>query len=216
MKARKKDEWYGFYHAKDSYLEGAKEGIRKITETAVARAQASTPDEAEKKKIGSRGSMLMSPGEKDRVEAIERSLTKNLFECGFRVVYIAKRSVSGRDPYHGINNGAVIRFFDAYRYPNYNALGVTARLNAYFDYPWQDFMDIRKTIEKRNAWFRYKHRAFFYVPYDQVPVFMTTEELATIWHFPSSAVKTPALDRVPSRRSEAPPNLPTGPANLPV
>lgn len=206
----KRDEWYGFYLGGNSYVDGAKAGIKTITDGAIARAQDLTGDEAEKKKVGSRGSMLMSPGEKDRVEAIERSLTKNLFECGFRVVYITKRTVGERNPYHGINNGAVITFFGAYKYPNYNALGVASRLNAYFDYPWQDFGDIRKNIEKRNAWFRYKHRAYFYVPYDQTSVFMTTEELATIWHFPSSAVKTPALDRVPSRRSEAPPNLPVG------
>lgn len=217
MRARKKDEWYGFYLSGDSYVDTAKKGISSITQGAIKRAQDLTEDEAEKKKVGTRGATLLTPGEKDKVEAIERSLTKNLFECGFRVVYISKRTVGERNPHHGINNGAIIRFFDAYRYPNYNALSVAGRLNTYFDFPWQDWADIRKSMEKRNAWFRYKHRAYFYVPYDQVPVFMTTEELATIWHFPSSIVKTPSLDRVSSRRSEAPPNLPTGsPTNLPT
>jgi hypothetical protein len=84
-----------------------------------------------------------------------------------------------------------------------------ARGNNWFDYPWQDWKEIRANRMRRNLFFRYKQRAYFYVPYDQVPVFMTTEELATIWHFPSSVVQTPALDRVPSRRSDAPINLPT-------
>lgn len=217
VKPFKKEEWYGFYRSHDPFKEGAKKGIADITNKAIERAQELlTGDEAEKKKVATRGTMLLSPGEKNQVEAIERSLTKLLFECGVRVVYISKKTVSQRDPYHGTNNGALIRFFDAYKQPGYNGLGVTSRLSTYFDYPWQDWMDIRQNIEKRNAWFRYKHRAYFYVPYDQVPVYMTTEELATIWHFPSSVVKTPALDRVPSRRSEAPINLPTGPSNLPV
>lgn len=211
----KKNEWYGFYLPGDPFKDGAKEGIQKITKDAITRAAALTEDPLEKKKVGTRGATLLSPGERTQVEAIERSLTKNAFECGVRVVYISRKDVGERNPYHGINNGAIINFFAAYKYPNYNSLGPTSRLNAYFDYPWQDWGDIRKNMEKRNAWFRYKHRAYFYVPYDQVPTFMTSEEIATIWHFPSSVVKTPALDRVPSRRSEAPINLPTGPGNLP-
>ncbi len=214
MRAFKADEWYGFYLG-DKFKEEAQEAITNITKGAIERAKKLTDDEAEQKRVGTRGATLLTPGERLRVEAIERSLTKLRFECGVRVVYIAKRSVGVRDPYHGINNGAVIRFFDAYKYPNYNSLGPTQRLTSYFDYPWQDWGDVRKNMEKRNSWFRYKHRAYFYVPYDQVPVNMTTEELATIWHFPSSSVKTPALDRVQSRRSEAPINLPTGPSHLP-
>lgn len=202
MRARKKDEWYGFYKSRDQFAEPAKEEIKKITEGAIKRAQALTDDEAEKKKVGTRGAMLLTGGEKLRVEAIERSLTKLIFECGFRVVYFAKRG-----KYNGINAGAIIRFFDAFRYPDYNALGVT-RGTSYFDYPWQDWGNIRKSIEKNNLFNNYKNRAYFYVPLDQAPVFMTTEELATLWHLPSSVVKTPSLDRVASRRSEAPPNLP--------
>lgn len=216
IRAYKNDEWYGFYMPNKKYVNDAKEAINAITQGAIARAQELTSDEAEKKKVGTRGAMLLSPGEKNRVEAIERSLTKLAFECGVRVVYIAKKTVSQRDQYHGINNPALVRFFDAYKYPNFNSLGATERLNMYFNYPWQDWRGIRQSIEKRNAWFRYKHRAYFYVPYDQMPTIMTTEELATIWHFPSSVVKTPALDRVPSRRADAPINLPTGPSNLPV
>ncbi|KKW35867.1 hypothetical protein A2852_02510 [Candidatus Adlerbacteria bacterium RIFCSPHIGHO2_01_FULL_54_23] len=205
IRPRKADEWYGFYLKEDKYREPAHEEIKKITEGAIKRAQALTDDESEKKKVGTRGAMLLTGGEKLRVESIERSLTKLIFECGFRVVYFAKRT-----KYNGINAGAIIRFFDAFRYPDYNALGVT-RGTTYFDYPWQDWGNIRKSMEKRNLFNNYRHRAYFYVPLDQKPVFMTTEELATLWHFPSSVVKTPALDRVASRRAEAPQNLPVAP-----
>ena len=139
---------------------------------------------------------------------LERSLSKLTFECGIRVVYIAKK-----DNFAGINAGAIIRFFDAFKGQDadreYNALGITGGTTI-FDYPWQDFMDIRLKILCDNLYFQYKNRAYFYVPYDQVPVFMTTEEIATLWHFPSSIIQTPGLNRVPSRRSEAPINLPTG------
>jgi hypothetical protein len=42
------------------------------------------------------------------------------------------------------------------------------------------------------------------------PSVMTTEELATIYHFPGKVATTPTLGRIPSKRAEAPANLPTG------
>jgi hypothetical protein len=203
IKAQKKDEWYGFYKSGEPhYLKNAKDGLKAITKAAIDRAQSFVEDDDEKKKVGQRGSTLLSPMERLRVEAIERALTKSIFEVGIRVLYVSKK-----DKTAGINNGHVVRFFDAYRQPGYNSIG-PARGMTDFDYPWQDWGDIRADRVKKNQFFRYKHRAYFYVPYDQVPSYMTTEELATLWHFPSSVVATPALDRVPSKRSEAPINLP--------
>ena len=37
---------------------------------------------------------------------------------------------------------------------------------------------------------------------------LSTEELATIFHFPGATVTTPTLTRVPSKRAEAPSDLP--------
>ncbi len=202
MKARKKDEWYGFYKSGDSYKDGAKKQIKTITENAVKRAQELTGDDAEKKKVGSRGSTLMSPGEKTMIENIERSLTKQVFDCGFRAIYVVKK---GKFDLSRVNN--MVRLWDPFRGENTNKLNVT-RGKAIFDYPWQDWKGIRADMISKKLFFWYKHRAYFYVPYDQDPVSMTTEELASIWHFPNSAVKTPALQRVPSRRAEAPINLP--------
>ncbi len=195
--------WYGFPVKGNPWKDAAKVKIQEITRGAIERAQAFVDDDIEKKKVGARGSTLLTGGEKLQVEAIERSLTKLHFECGIRVLYVAEN-----DKFSGINIGSVVHFFAPYRQVNYNAIMPT-RGDSDFDYPWQDWGGIRQNRVKRNLFFRYKHRAYFYVPYDQVPTNLTTEELATIWHFPSSVVQTPALDRVPSRRSEAPVNLPT-------
>lgn len=206
----KSDEWYGFFLTKDSYDEAVKEKLNKITKGAIERAQELTGDEMEKKKVGSRGSTLLSPGEREQVEAIERSKSKNLFEVGIRGLYMGKG-----DKFNGINISNLLTIFNPFRYPGYSSIG-PARGQALFTYPWQKWFGDRETKVKKNLFFHYKHRAYFNVPYDQEPSFFTTEELATLWHFPSSAVKTPSLSRVPSRRSEAPPNLPVGPANLPT
>jgi hypothetical protein len=205
IRARKKDEWYGFYLNADKYMDGAKKLRNDITKEAVDRATALVEDPAEKKKVGARGATLMSEMERRKVEAIERSMSKPLFEVGIRTIYAAKP-----DRFVGLNVSSLVTFFAPFRGvgKQTNSLGVT-RGNSIFDYPWQDWNGIRDNIQKHNMFFRYKHRAYFGVPYDQVPIFMTTEELATIWHFPSSAIRTPALNRVPAKVSEAPINLPT-------
>lgn len=201
MKARKKDEWYGFYKG-DHFKDDAKQKISDITKGAIERAQSLTGDEAEKKKVGSRGAMLLNEAEKRQIESIERSLSKQVFDCGFRALYITKKP---HFDLSRVNN--LVRLWDPFRAEDGNKLNVT-RGKSIFDYPWQDWNDIRATMISKKLFFWYKHRAYFYVPYDQDSVCMTTEELASIWHFPNSSVKTPALQRVPSRRAPAPSNLP--------
>lgn len=200
VRAHKKDEWYGFYTG-DHYKDEAQEEIKKVMGGAAKRAKAVI----EEQDISEGRMALLSEMEKRKIEAMERSLNKLAFDCGFRTLYLTKK-----ERFNGVNIGAMIRFFDAFRAPEHNALGVT-RGHADFDYPWQDFRNIRQNAVRKKLFFRYKHRAYFYVPIDQVPVVLSTEELATLWHFPGSIVKTPSLQRVPSRRAEAPPNLPVLP-----
>lgn len=205
LKPRKRDEWYGFYLDGDAYKDSGRKEIQTIMASAAKRAQdVLKASEVVEGKVSS----LLTDGEKRRVDAIERSLSKIVFECGFRVLYLAKK-----DRFTGINIPQLIQFFVAFNGEGYehNRLGVNRGL-AFFDFPWQDVKDFRKKKIKEQLFFFYKHRAYFYVPYDQSPVFLTTEELATIWHFPGSTIKTPGLNRVAARRAEAPPNLPTLPS----
>jgi hypothetical protein len=202
MKARKKDEWYGFYTG-DHWKDAAKKQIEKITLDAIARTKTFIKDAAAQERAAERGAQQMNKGERDRVEAIERSLNKQVFDCGFRALYIIKKTA--KFDLTRINN--LVLLWSPFRGENSNRLTVT-RGKSIFDYPWQDWGNIRGNMISKKLFFWYKHRAYFYVPYDQKEVCMTTEELATIWHFPNSEVKTPALQRVPSRRSDAPTNLP--------
>ncbi len=208
FKARKYDEWYGLYQhhtdatkKNDSYAGKAKEEIKKIMAGAAARAK----EVITENDITEGKTSLLTDGEKRRIDAIERAMSKPLFECGIRTLYIAKE-----EKFSGINIGQAINLFAPYKGSNdYNSISV-ARGMAFFDYAWQDFKNFRRNKIIKQLFFNYRHRAYFYVPYDQVPVFLNTEELASLWHFPGSSIKTPGLSRVPSRRAEAPVNLPTG------
>jgi hypothetical protein len=208
IKARKNnEEWYGFYNdKKNTFKEEAEKAIKDTIAGATKRLEGLVTDEAEKKKLASRGASLLSKTEQKRIENIERSLGKQVFEAGIRGLYFGKK-----ENYNGINIPGLINIFAVFRSQDqsreFNNLGVT-RGQAIFDFPWQDFMNIRQDKEKMRNFFRYKHRAYFYVPYNQVPVFLTTEELATLWHFPSSVVQTPGLQRVTSRVSDTPSNIP--------
>ncbi len=205
FRTRKKDEWYGFYLPGDAYKDKGKAEIQAIMAGAAKRAQdVLKASEVVEGKVSS----LLTDGEKRRVDAIERSMSKLVFECGFRVLYLAKK-----DRFNGINIPQLIQFFAPFNGEGYehNRLHVTRGM-AFFDYPWQDYKDRRKQKIKEQIFFFYKHRAYFYVPYDQEPSFLTVEELATLWHFPGSSIKTPGLNRVAARRAEAPPNLPTLPS----
>lgn len=206
-KARKKDEWYGFYDTKnDAYKDGFKAGLKKLMQGAAERAGSLVKDEASKAQAQARGMTLMTSGEKLKLEAMERSIEKLLFECGIRIMYVAKK-----ENFRGTVIGGIPRFFDAFKSNEFNGLNPT-RWHASLDYPWQDFNNIRRNAFKDKLFFLFQNRAYFYVPIDQVPVFLTVEELATLWHFPSSGIRTPGLNRVASKRSEAPPDLPQLPS----
>jgi hypothetical protein len=205
MKARKKDEWYGFYDYKhDHYVDAGKAEIAKMMANAGARAKALVGEDPQlQAQAEARGLTLLTESERRRVEAIEHAMGKLIFECGMRGVYISKK---GR--FNPVNIGSLVRLFDPVRSNDFNALN-PARGLSIFDYPWQDFNNIRRNFIKKQLFEYYKNRAYFYVPYDQVPVFFNTEELATLWHFPNSKTAPPGLERVASKRAEAPANLPS-------
>ena len=57
----------------------------------------------------------------------------------------------------------------------------------------------------------YKRRYAFLKPFNHFnpkPLILSTEELATIFHFPGTVASTPTMQRSMSKRSEPPPNLP--------
>lgn len=204
VRARKKDEWYGVYKKKDVFIESAKEEIKKIIAGAAERVAGGDPDALKQAKT--RGASILTQGERDKIEAIEKSMGKLIFECGLRGIYMAKR-----ERFNSANIPALALMFNPFRTVNLNQLN-PARGMAIFDYPWQDFQDIRKNRVKRQLVFHFRNRAYFYVPYDQTPVFLNIEELASLWHFPGSNVQPPGLERVAAKRAEAPAGLPVLPS----
>ena len=77
-----------------------------------------------------------------------------------------------------------------------------------FQYPWEDYKGLRQDRQRRRVFDAYRRRSYFHYPYKTQPFVLNTEELATMFHFPGATVQTPTVARVPSKKSEAPSDLP--------
>lgn len=141
-------------------------------------------------------------GQSETMAAIERSTSKLGFDCGIRGAYL-----SNVDTFDASNIAGLTSAFKQYNSNTLNGFK-PVRWHTIFDWPWQDFKDIRKDRRRKNFLDAYRQRSWFHPPY-KTPVFtLSTEELATIFHIPGSTVQTPSIARITSRRGSAPSNLP--------
>ncbi|MEK9177806.1 MAG: hypothetical protein AAB777_01655 [Patescibacteria group bacterium] len=147
----------------------------------------------------------ISKGEEEIASAVERSQMKHPFDVGIRALYIAPKDEFST-PF-GV--GGIISSFKHFSSNQLNGFkGNTKKWHPRLDNPWQDFHNMRRNRYGRLVLDAYKRRSYFFPPFKGVPMVMNTEELATIYHFPGSVSATPNLTRVPSKKAEAPANLP--------
>jgi hypothetical protein len=147
----------------------------------------------------------ISGPEQEIVDAIGRKLTKLPFDVGIRALYIAKKEIFNT-PF-GI--GGIIGNMKQYNSESLNGFIPNGdKWTPSLSDPWQDYKDMRRNRFSRIAIKAYKRRSYFYPPFKSKWLVLNSEELATIYHFPGSVAQTPTLGRVPSKRSQAPANLP--------
>jgi hypothetical protein len=143
-----------------------------------------------------------SPGELEQIYGIERSIGKYAYDVGIRVIYyVPEKSKRNQTTITGLRG--LMRPFSSN-----NLNGFKPDKTTDFDYPWEDFQDLRLNRMKRRMLDAYKRRSFFFYPYKYKNLVMTNEELATMYHFPGQVAATPGLPRIPSKRAQAPSNLP--------
>ncbi|MBX4195515.1 hypothetical protein KW796_00960 [Candidatus Parcubacteria bacterium] len=146
----------------------------------------------------------LSQGQKDVISAIERTTGKTAFDTMIRATYFADKEV-----YSPTNIGGLIGSMSQFGSGALN--GFKPGFSASFEYPWQDPFGKEKAQRERQLLEAYKRRSFFAPPFKNFngkPFILTTEELATIFHFPGGVAATPTLQRIPSKKAEAPANLP--------
>lgn len=135
------------------------------------------------------------------VEAIGLRISKLGFDTGIRAIYLAPASKA-----NGAIKAALPSIFKQFGNENLNSFkpkGVTG-----FDYPWEDFMNIRLNQLKADLFDAYRLRSYFWLPYADKPFVLNTEELATLFHFVGSQVSSPSVERIMTKRAEPPVDLP--------
>lgn len=144
-----------------------------------------------------------SEEQKEKMQAITRKMSKPGFDVGMRGVYIAERDRFRPSCIAGLTH--VVKQFNTNHLNGFKP----TRFLTKFDFPWQDFREMRQNSERRQLFDAYKRRAYFYPPHETQPFVLNTEELATVFHMPSSIIQPPTLSRIPSKRAAPPTNLPT-------
>jgi hypothetical protein len=164
-----------------------KENTTKYTDIATGKEQEGFPN--------------LTKGQMEIISALERSISKPGFDVGIRSIYLASK-----DDFNGTNIPMLMSLLKPFNSPTLNNFKPTN--NTSFDYPWQDWNDIRVNKMKQELLFGYKKRSYFFPPNKEKHFVLNAEELATIFHFPGTVVGTPTLGRLLSKKAEPPSNLP--------
>lgn len=145
--------------------------------------------------------LKMPKTEQEAIMAIERSMDKPVFDTGIRAIYLAKKDSFKSEHITGLTS--IMR---SYGSNNLNSFAPTKTTD--FANPWEDKTREKRVELKKELLESYIHRGFFYTPYRSQFFALTTEELATIFHFPGRVLATPTFKRIESKKSEPPINLP--------
>lgn len=198
VRVHKKDGKYG---EGKSWKDVAKDEIQRIRAAAVTEIETVDAMGNIKK---AKGGINPTEGQKDRLKAIDRNIGKQPYDVGIRGIYCAPE-----DAAHRAMGGILANIFKPFNSEQFNSLMPNGRWSDHFnEYPWEDKHGHHYAQAMRDALHVYRTRAFFHPFYIGPYSVLSTEELATIYHVPSSSVTTPSLPRIQSTTSEAPSNLP--------
>ncbi|MEK7647135.1 MAG: hypothetical protein AAB378_02010 [Patescibacteria group bacterium] len=148
----------------------------------------------------------LSPGDTDVLKSLERNMTKLGFEAGIRAMYLARRDV-----FNPVNIASIMGVMKQYNTQNLN--GFKSQANTSGGFWFKSSREYRKQRMMINA---YKARGYFYPPFSRGLLLsrdgragvLTTEELATIYHYPGMVVSAPTFERVERKKGMPPSNLP--------
>ena len=150
--------------------------------------------------ISIEGSAL-SRGDKEVIDAIQKNISKTAFDTLIRGIYLA--------PLDRFNEFNIAGFNGSFKQHNSGHLNsFTNSHETDFKYPWQDITGKRLLHLKHHALEEYQLRAAFHEPHRTHFFTMSTESIATIYHFPGEVARTPSIRRIEAKKAEAPQNLP--------
>ncbi|MDD5145589.1 MAG: hypothetical protein PHF44_01985 [Candidatus Pacebacteria bacterium] len=167
----------------------------------------SAPPAEEKEMIPSE--MKMTPGEREIITAVEQKMSKPAFSVGVRFIYLGKRDV-----FYNPNFRLAFTYFNEFVTANLNNIQpfhVTKIKKSWF-LPYNLLRPRRDYLRCRRLFRNYRERFSPFYPRFKITkgtFILNTEELASLYHFPSAIVSpVPTIPRIESKRGGPPPELP--------
>lgn len=183
---------------KYTWRDQAQEVIKKIRDETTPEYE----DPATGKKM--KGFPNPTKGQLETIASIERNVSKLAFDTGGRMVYVTAPGHFNPQMITGI-----INLFKPFNSEGYNGIRGAHFGMDFNDYPWEFNLEGRKNEMREAVVQAFRRRQYFHPPFKMPdPMVLSTEELATIYHIPSSVIQTPGLRRIQSATGEAPADLP--------
>jgi hypothetical protein len=140
--------------------------------------------------------LYLSPGEKDMIKGIEDKASKKVYESKLQFVYVGRKEI-----FTMAYVSAVFGIFSQFANLNMNALRPDPPTMTKANYA---FAKVRKAYKQRVLLRMMRTRSFWEKGYT-----FNIEELATLFHFPTVAVKGPMTPYIGSKKGGAPMDLPS-------
>jgi len=144
----------------------------------------------------------LSPGQKELIEGIERKVGQRAFGVKIRYVYIAEHGHMNKTI--GVNG--IIGSYKQWLDQNSNGLRPMLKETS-SSRPYYYLKNYRRNARKTIIMQAYKNRS---TVIGVKPKPMCSEEIASLWHFPSMNLKVPMLKQTEFTKAEAPAGLPLG------
>jgi hypothetical protein len=157
----------------------------------------------------------LEPGEDEDIKTLRRHEKKLPFDTAIRGMYLSES-----DAFSDFNIVGLIGSFRQYNHQRSNGfkLGYFTDVsettkNIFSVIPfWEEmYANPKRKTMKREFFEAYRLRSYFYPPYHhykQKSFVLSSEEIATIFHFPGGVAQTPTFKRIDSKKSGPPSNLP--------
>lgn len=140
----------------------------------------------------------LTPIEKMQADAILNKVSKIGYHTKTRIIYVADKRVFAKHSRAPIVKGLLNQYANL----NLNAYGLSGSVTPRDDYFWQKWSYPGR---QGNLVTAFKTRSF---GMGATPGILSTEELATLWHFPTILIKAPLIQKAYARRAEPPVGLP--------
>ncbi|MFA6131634.1 MAG: hypothetical protein WC702_01005 [Patescibacteria group bacterium] len=144
--------------------------------------------------------------EKAQVEGVLNKISHLGFETKIRIAYFAKKGVYSK----GQRVPMIKGFLSPFNNHGSQEFGMYSPQIPKNDYFWQRWTYTHRQSRVAQA---FKKRSF---SLGAAPKILCTEELATIWHFPTITIKAPLIKKTESRRAEPPVSLPIAGEDVPL